>query len=38
MGEFDGGFWAAIITWTLLAVTAALVGLGLHVREKSRSK
>lgn len=38
MGELDGGFWAAIITWTVLAITAALVGLGLHMREKSKSK
>ena len=38
MGELDGGFWAAIITWTVLAITAALVGLGLHMREKSKIK
>lgn len=38
MGDFDGGFWAAIITWTVLAITAALTGLGLHMREKGQSK
>ncbi len=38
MGDLDGGFWAAIITWTVLAIAAALTGLGLHMREKSRSK
>jgi hypothetical protein len=38
MGHFDGGFWAAIITWTVLAIVAALTGLGLHIREKGQSK
>ncbi len=38
MGELDGGFWAAIITWTVLAIAAAFTGLGLHMREKGQSK
>ena len=38
MSGLDGGFWAAIITWTVLAITAALTGLGLHMREKSQQQ
>jgi hypothetical protein len=38
MGGLDGGFWAAIITWTVLAISLALTGLGLHMREKGQSK
>lgn len=37
MGGLDGGFWAAIITWAVLAIAAALTGLGLHMREKGRN-
>ena len=38
MGDLGGGFWAAIITWTVVAIAAALVGLGLHMREKGQSE
>lgn len=36
--DLGGGFWAAIIPWTLIALSCAGLGYFLHMREKNRTK
>ena len=36
MLELGGGFWAAIIPWTVIALSCAGLGFFLHKREQSR--
>ena len=36
MGNLDGGFWAAILIWTAIAIALTMTAYVLHVRESRR--